>query len=241
MALGLYAGDNDMMMPITCTWGNIRGYIWRYNRPDIYEDPLSGWPEGEHTNGWASIGLLLRDSYLPRSRTLECPDFVFPDDWSWYKWTTDGRTGEFRLPEILQASLDDPSIRGDMNGSYIMNTDPYYADTPTNISRGRLGRPGRNGAFFDPDVNWYGPVEHITSLIQCFDPGITTYYALHTAGGPSHKFQGVNCTYIDGHVRFLDTDLDYHQECIARRRDVGNNGIGAGEGMWPYATYLDQH
>jgi prepilin-type N-terminal cleavage/methylation domain-containing protein len=227
LGLTMYANDHGGLMPPTCRWGNIRAHIWRYN--------VDG-PDFDPTNGWFSIGILLRDGYLTPDTSLECTDFLFPTDWTAYKWTTN--KGEFQLPEQLQNSLDDPSIRGDMYGSYVLNTVPYYIDTPSNLSRGHIGKPGRNGAFWNPDKSWYGPVDHITSLIQCLDMGIHTDEG--RAGVGAHKQEGANSTYIDGHAAFVPVGPGWHDRFLTGKGyDVGSYSIRAGHGLWPYASYVD--
>lgn len=228
----MYADSNAGLLPPTCTWNNVNAHIWRYNTTPPVD------PNGAFTNGWYSIGLLLRDGYARPTRAMECTDFRFPTDWSAYKYTTN--MGNFQLPKMLADSLANPSIRGDMQGSYVLNSVHFYEAAPGNRSKGKLGIPGRNGAFWAPDSAWYGQVAAVTSLTQCWDPGYwTTGYVFNPVGG--HMKKGLNTTYMDGHVRWLVVGREEHQRWwTSLGYDEGSHSTRAGRGVWPYATYLDR-
>lgn len=233
-ALVMYANDNNGYLPGTM-----------YNNNDTNRGATYGawggrypWEPapGPGLNGrWYGIGQLLEGKYLPPNRVVTCTDFYTDKDNSFQM--TEG----FTLPELYEKMN-----RGDyayIEGSYVLNTIPYYDMKDihaqvSNKSRGKIGKPGRDGGRNAP-----GPyVPHITAYIMCLS-GVGT---LHKDLAPTitHERKGVNVTYIDGHVVYQPISEATWNLFIYTNGPQGPFVSTGGDcnGMsrfWPWATYME--
>jgi len=229
VAVGIYASDYDGYMPESSRWTNVD--LQRMSGPGVgvYEwdrDPYgydNEWPK------WWGLGMLLGFEYAPVGDIFNDPGY-----WSTY-YASIYDDKRFRLSEMYYACLaaGRNNQRYSMFGAYVYNTFPYQSESPwypgyPAEARGRFGELGCSGGYWDPDLSWYGGVEHVTSLIQC-DSWV------------GHNMAGFNCAYIDGHVKWLDTPPDVRNRWIGAggMYNYGNRCDYAGKGWWPWATYMD--
>ncbi len=194
-AMAMYANDNRNYLPGTNVQNNVKGadYVNGWGRYPWEAVPVTA-PR------WYGVGVLIGGQYLPNSRVVECPDF----------FTAGGpnlsRNGEWLLSEIEIGSDGEPVGFGYANqGSYVLNTVPYYdvfsdAARQTNKSKGHFGKPGRNGGWNAP-----GPaIPHHRAQIMCLSTQGQLGFGDEIYSTVTHQRRGVNVTYIDGHVRWMD-------------------------------------
>jgi len=177
---------------------------------------------------WWQIGLVLSERYLGVSEVLLCPGY-------WHQTVTqDGYMENFRSHVNGTATYHGLTLQ------YILNTCPYYNSASASNGAGRFGDGGRNGGWSD---SFYPVVPAITSLIQCYNGtshgefGYSSFLdPLHSA----HQNQGLNCTYIDGHVRWLPTTATLWSRFSSTFQTYANyEADRADQGFWPWATYAD--
>lgn len=222
IATTAYAADYRNKLPETNYWQSWRGMFY-FGMGHTITDPTI------RSQFWG-VGTLVGHHYLSPSSVFTCPDYKVMHVMD---WSDVNAGGQFRLAQQLQVN---PMM--DITGPYVMNTQPYYDPAPTNLSRGVLGEPGRDGAYWGPDNTWYGRVNHITSLMQCF----TGQFQQPYYEGGSHQKLGMNCTYIDGHARWLPYDAsDLTGRWLgADFWNFGNSCTHTGAGWWPWATAKDR-
>jgi prepilin-type N-terminal cleavage/methylation domain-containing protein/prepilin-type processing-associated H-X9-DG protein len=228
VSVGVYAGDYDAYMPETSRWHNVDTMVMAGPGLSLYDwsitDPYSwSWPK------WWGLGMLLGFKYAEPGGIFDDPGYRSDD----YRSIYDGR--RFRLSEMYYACLDAGTDGRwySMHGAYVYNTFPYQSTSPwypghPAEARGRFGELGCAGGYWEPDASWYGGVEHVTSLIQCYS-------------WVAHDLAGFNCAYIDGHVKWLDTPASVRDRWIGAggMYVYGNRCNYAGKGWWPWATYME--
>ncbi len=220
-AVTLYAGDFNDLLPETDAADYFRA-AYLFGHP--------GWR-------WYGLGLLLKTRILdPNDRVLLCPDYTPAEE-----NTTDIFAGRrWHLPEWYQQNEDYLKGVGSattINGPYSFNSLPYY-DSPAN---GKMGRPGRNAGWHD----FYGGVDQVTSLIMCTSsldswPG----HPDRRMGGNAHRTEGMNCSFYDGHVRYIATPPDlWNIYRVSQPQGVPISGASLTwiyADFWAYATYKDR-
>jgi prepilin-type N-terminal cleavage/methylation domain-containing protein len=203
MAICMYANDNHGYLPGTniATAVRVADYTnWNGCYP-WEKDPTGAaghWNYSVPGARWYGVGMLIGGKYLPASSVVACPDF---DTFAPINYTN---YGSFTLGDYYDNSSDAASAmsRGALQGSYCLNTEPFYEDDGTNLSKGKLGPPGRNGGYWSPGALLYVP--HITALMMCLTTdGTLNGHLDYMYGTVTHERKGVNCTYRDGHVAWL--------------------------------------
>lgn len=232
--VAMYANDYDGLITPHNDFNNVSGQYW--SGWGCYEqaDPVLG----QISFHWWGPGLLMSENYMPPSEVFECVDFRFPSNAAegggYYNRYT-SLSGKFQLPQLYQEVQGNIALK--ILGSYVINSSPYYT---SGKSRGRLGVPGRNGAYNDPDNAWYGPVAQMTSLVQCLDPGYFNSDGTENKWG-AHRKKGINCAFIDGHVKWIPYGVNEHTYFFTHKGyDSANYGTLPKAGIWPYATWYDQ-
>jgi prepilin-type processing-associated H-X9-DG protein len=121
-----------------------------------------------------------------------------------------------------------------ISGSYCLNSNPYYRTPVNNRSKGKLGYSGCAGAYWNPDKNWYGSV-NITSLIHC------NLRSLDKPDSGAHQDKGLNCTYYDGHVKWLPTPAStlVVWNGTSNAWTYGSACTQDGNGLWAWSSYMD--
>ena len=242
LGMAFYAGDWDDGMPSVNVWNTYRG--WRWSGPGISMYNGTGAYDWDWPRYWG-LGTVSALGYIsPGSPVLQCPD---------NRW---GRNdaGDFCWPDEYAEGENHPNpeyYHGNYWGSYVLNTDNFYWTydkwiTP-HTSAGHFGNPGRSGAFWAPDDTWYGPVDHITSLIQCTNTakegtGSHPYNrrAGFNPGMHCHADEGFNSSFIDGHGGWVRGGEEVWTEWQGRNTyTYGNSLLRAGRGWWPWATWVD--
>lgn len=226
-AMVMYANDNRGFLPGTRIWNN------NANGGDIYaswggdypwEAPGTGtstpWPA--RTFG---IGQLLEGKYLPPSRVITCTDFQTSNTSSFL--VDGGFDLDWRVDNIFNGT------GAFIQGSYALNTVPYYSTHPSNRARGKIGKPGRDGGY------WLAgnQVPNITAYIMCTS-GIGSGSGLKPS--TAHERKGVNVTYIDGHVVYQPISATTWANLMWYDTFVNTAGDCVGErGFWPWATQVE--
>ncbi len=235
-AMVMYANDNKGYLPGTM-----------YNNMDTNRGAVYGawggrypWeaPPGPNLNGrWYGIGQLIEGKYLPPNRVVSCPDFFtdkdnhaeYSDGWDLPKKYEDMIAGNYAYIE----------------GSYVLNTIPYYDVSPgdaanSNLARGKIGKPGRDGG------RWLAGnfVPHIRAYIMCLSTiGRLSDTNKDLMPTVTHNRQGVNCTYLDGHVSYLPISREtwgYLAWTLGGKPVVSTGGDCSGmRGFWPWATQME--
>ena len=234
LGLTMYAHDWSDRMPSTSAWHVDDGVKWCGAGESMYDS--TGAYDWDWPKFWGLAAVSAEGYVDPSSPALQCTDNY---------WGRDSE-GNFSWPDKYRESQEatNPSRHdGRYYGSYILNTLPYAN------SKGRLGAPGMNGAFWGPDDAWYGSVDHVTSLIQCtnqavegptdgpYGPELEGY----NEGLNCHQSNGMNCTYRDGHVRWLQTPESLWLRWLGRYPyQWGNRTTRRGRGWWCWATYMDK-
>jgi hypothetical protein len=142
---------------------------------------------------------------------------------------------QWRLPTLYQQWLDDPNTGNGGDGSYVLNSVPYYRKDGG--TQGKLRGPGAAGGW----DGWYnarfGSEPHISALIMC----LTSYQPLDFGlTAHAHQLKGVNCTYIDGHTQWLPIAPDlWRYQSFSDRWGTGTGLMGAG-GFWPWASHMSR-
>jgi prepilin-type processing-associated H-X9-DG protein len=142
---------------------------------------------------WYGVGMLIGTKYLPPTGVVACPDFSTANGSNF-----SAKEG-FSLTDAYHKCNGDPgqiwSTTGANEGSYVLNTLPFYSKDPSCQSKGKLTGGGRSGGFWAAGP-WSG-VPHIRALMMC----LSTYRdADPNPATLAHQRKGVNVTYIDGHV-----------------------------------------
>jgi prepilin-type N-terminal cleavage/methylation domain-containing protein len=220
-ALAMYANDNNHSLPGTNA-NNVKGhYLADWGAAYPWETALV-WGSSPR---WYGIGVLLGTGYLPPSTAINCTDFTTGAA-NEYVWE-----GGRSIHDVYDpAQPDIPKINA--RGTYVLNTRPYYSTASTNKANGKIGRPGRNGGFND-----MGPrVPHITAYIMCLSTSGSSSGVLHPSR--THETRGLNCTYMDGSVQWLETDpVRYWQTYMYSNGFLSTGGDTSGNrGPWPWAT-----
>jgi prepilin-type N-terminal cleavage/methylation domain-containing protein len=213
LAVTMYATDNNGSLPGTnarnANWGaeyyaSWGAYPWEYSwnngsNLQFYDppDPTLESPPKAYMNvvRWFGVGVLIANKYLPPTQVVACPDCIPGANWNFQYG--DGWSLE---PAYLKYNGDPAQMfagTGQNAGSYVLNTLPYYDPDPSDLARGKLGRPGRYGGEYVPAY----AVPHITALIMCFSSQSDSGTGDGTA--VAHNNLGVNVTYIDGHTSFM--------------------------------------
>jgi prepilin-type processing-associated H-X9-DG protein len=143
------------------------------------------------------------------------------------------KNGAFKLPSLCEQNLAGGT--GDIRGTYVYNSLPYYDSNSNNKAKGKLGKPGRDGPRENPDTSAYGSSrKNITALIEC--------KTALTSATTCHKTSGFNCTYIDGHVRFLATSTSAWSIWTGNAfiPTYGTGWNTSSIGFWCWATFMDK-
>ncbi len=251
IATATYATDNRDYLPgcsaFQCVHGadymtSYSAYPWEFADTDFWmSTPIL--PPGvvwSQTVRWYGVGVLIGQRYLPPTSVVACPDFVSPTNENFTH-----SNGAFILPQAVakstqaNGSIDPNQVwinAGTNQGSYVLDTVPYYQPDATNLSKGRINQPGRNGGFWSPGGAYAVP--HITALIQCLS---TWAYVNPQPATVTHEMAGVNTAYIDGHVQWTPLTPDVWQVFNSLGFPASNAGeMGGRYTFFPYATLLAQ-
>lgn len=211
-----YSVDYNSCLPRTNTWNGFRGNCWTG----------TGYSDGDPTssapwNYWG-LGALIGCGYLEPSEVFLC---------SGYKGSSSSydpfKDGKWQLRSLLALANQD------IYGPYSTNTSIYYSSDVSNPAKGRFGSPGRSGAWSNPDKGVYGQIGNLTSLIMCYNPGVTST--------TTHNGKGVNCSYYDGHAKWIVNSSQTKSMFLGTSSDAyGSAWLGADRGWWPYATAADK-
>jgi prepilin-type processing-associated H-X9-DG protein len=211
LAMVMYANDNNGYMP-GCNiisgdrgadyWAGSGTYPWEPTqaenngglRYDVNHTPAN-------TARWYGIGMLVGLKYMPPSAATACPDF------STTNFQNFSANDGFSLDTVFYAHAGDATaieIAGAANqGSYMLVSEPYYKPGDgTNLSHGKLGKPGCQGGSNVPNTgNPNLAIPHIRTLIMC----VTSQWSHNTEIYPTitHQMKGINATYLDGHVSWV--------------------------------------
>lgn len=235
-AMVMYANDNNGYLPGTCAvggdynWGSVYGVQGDGNlQSGRYPWEPSSLPAWAGVK-WFGIGQLLEGKYLPPNRVVTCTDFYTTKSNSFEKF--DG----FDLPELY-----DKLMNGEyafISGSYVLNTYPYYSSDTSNRARGKIGKPGRSGGWWNPPGP---PVPHITAYIMCLS-GVQRGSSVHNGYSATitHERKGVNVTYIDGHVVYQPIPESVWISFLWSNSHVSTAGDCNGtRGFWPWASLME--
>lgn len=221
LGLGQYAGEGSGRLPETNAWNGYRTkelHNYGYTASQYLRDSAVYSTVTSRPKTWFGLGLLLAGRYLGPDATFLCPDYP-PSTY----YADIYVNGEFVLPELYRKiTVDGQQLT--VSGTYAYNSTPYYVDgSSPSPADGQFGMPGCRGAYWEPDKSAYGPVGQMTSYIAC-DSIL------------SHKLKGINCTYMDGHTRWIDIPSEDHEMLGVYHTSYCSY---AGKGYWPYATAMD--
>jgi prepilin-type N-terminal cleavage/methylation domain-containing protein/prepilin-type processing-associated H-X9-DG protein len=248
LATVMYANDNRGFLPGSQVWGGYRGAEYANGAggyPWEYADTTPPWNINWARSGarFYGIGLLISGKYLPASRVAECADFstafsgnfsqgdkfTLPEQFANYQRSTTGNVDDFFYIGSTWV--------GRYQGSYILNSLPYYWPDDNNQSHGHIGKRGGQGGQFTPGRIYQ--VKHITALIQCVTCDATLSDGSIWASTITHGRRGINCTYIDGHVAWLPMTAKTWQAADAcyAPYPAGNSADGKGSYFfWAWAS-----
>jgi prepilin-type N-terminal cleavage/methylation domain-containing protein/prepilin-type processing-associated H-X9-DG protein len=222
---GLYATDFNGWMPPTNGWNNVRGQEYYNNGYAAFEGTTITHP------AWWGVGLFAGVGYMPPNEVFNCPDYHSTE------WSDIYKDDVFRFKEMYD-TIKAGTVKT-TSGAYCLNSQAYYETSsyyPGNRSKGKLGFSGfPGGARNDPDKSWYGYVA-ITSLIHC------NLRKLDDPNDGAHQDKGFNCTYYDGHVKWLPTPPSTLAVWSGNSAisTYGSSYTTSGNGYWPWSSYMDK-
>jgi prepilin-type N-terminal cleavage/methylation domain-containing protein len=226
--IALYAGDHDGRMPVSSSWNDVDARRWGGPGVDA-GDAAIGPYDWQWPRFWGVAHLAAFD-YLAPGRVFLCTEYrstYYADVYLNDTW---------RFPELLAAARGSGTWTS-FFGPYVMNSEPYYKGP----GRGRLGEPGTSGPFWAPDSTWYagGTQRPCRSLLMCDNGQNPNWTTMDTSVG-AHRKEGLNCTYIDGHVRWHGTPPSLWARWLNQADYMyGCGHTRMGRGFWPWTTFQD--
>ncbi len=227
LGVGYYAQDYDGYLVRCSSWNNVRANWWfgpGWTEGDTMPDgtPVTDMTGNPNTQRrWWGVGVLLGCGYLTPSLTFLCPDYKDPT-----LYCDCYINNVWNLPQLYANAFSSPGTT-EFTGCYVLNSRPFYR------VKGRFGEKGDPGAYWDPDKSAYGQIPAITAFMACFDG----YYMSRKC---THGGYGINCTYYDGHVRWVPrTSLMYSLYYGTAYDNYANAACDSGKGYWPYCSWYD--
>jgi hypothetical protein len=244
----MYVNDNNGYLPGTDAWEadwgstyyeSFGAYPWEFSAAQSrwYGDPDLA-PPGTFTSvvRWFGVGVLVRDKYLPPSTVVACPDCIPGASWQFQYndgWSMASAYVEFNGdPNQMWAAT------GQMAGSYVLNTLPYYNPDPSDRAQGKWGYPGMSGGTGDPSAPPSVQFGSQTALLMC----LSSQIGGGTGNGPAytHNQLGVNVTYIDGHTSWMPlSPQDWKAFAVHDDNSSEFDMNGQWQGFWQKAAQFD--
>ena len=232
LATSMYANDRADRLPLTNVWNNIRAHAYigyGYDIAHYQRNPADAQDIYSRPPQWWGVGSLMGNAYIGVSDAAICPDM--------------GEQEIFHNHLELCRQGFEGSMPGDALGSYALNSAVYYSSASG--TDGRIGKPGRNGAIWEPDLSWCGPLDHHTALIECCSYGYSKEEITGWSGNYefiAHDNTGFNCTYVTGHGKWVETPEDYW---LAHNNDLywhyGMRSPSFGAGFWCWGTWKENN
>lgn len=226
-AVLFYVGDFDSLLPPASHWNSVDLARWGGPGEDVSYPPSVA-PGGDpYVWTWPrfwSLGMLADLDYVPPNKVFLCPGWPGTTD------TYDlNQNGTWKFPAKL-AEARASTNRVSFFGPYVMNTVRFYLGP----GRGRVPGDAEQGPYWVPDTTGYagGQQRPMTSLLMCRSSTVSAV--------GSHDGRGLNCTYLDGHVRWLRGDPGVWNPWVGTSSGTYGNVLDyIGRGWWPWATFMD--